>query len=329
MPSYISFPADDTTLTGPNAKDQLTINPESTIFNLPRLIGLDFDDAVLQSEIKSLPFKVIDKNNVPYIQVNTNQGEKELAPEQASSIILSELKKKAEKHLGESVTHAIVTVPSSFNDAQRRAIMTAGSIANLKIMRLVNESTAAAIGSNNNTTSSRKSNVLVFKLGSGTFDVRLLTIDGNKFNVIASGGNTHLGGKDFDDRVMEYYIGLYRTESGTDLRKSKICMERLRLEVETAKRKLSYCQNASIEIGNFNKVITRATFEEINIDLFESTIETVRNVLQDAQMNKENVDRIVLSGGSTQIPKIRQLLKEFFVGKKLIHTVKLILKLVL
>lgn len=171
MPSYVSFPADGTAITGQNAKDQLTINPESTIFNLPRLIGLDFDDAALQSEIKSLPFKVIDKNNKPYIQISTNQDEKELAPEQASSIILSELKKKAEKHLGESVTHAIVTVPSSFNDAQRRAIMTAGSIANLKIMRLINESTAAAIGSNNNTIS-RKSNVLVFKLGSGTFDVR-------------------------------------------------------------------------------------------------------------------------------------------------------------
>lgn len=329
MPSYVAFSNDGKVLIGDDAKDQLTINPEGTIFDLPRIIGLDFNDVALQSKIDSLPFKIIDKNNRPVIQVNTNQGKQELAPEQASSMILSELKKNAETHLGESVTHAIVTVPATFNDAQRRATIDAGAIAHLKIMRVINESTAAAIGSNLNKSVVGKANVLVFKLGSGSFDVRLLTInDGNEFTVIASGGNTHLGGNDFDQRVSDHFIRMYNNENGGDIRSDKVAIQRLRLDVEKAKRLLSYCESASIEmkplfaISTFKKTLTRAEFEEINIDLFRSTINTIRTVLNDGKMSKKDVEKIILAGGSTQIPKIQQLLREFFDGKELICTTK-------
>lgn len=339
MPSYVAFPPNGGVLIGAKAKEQLATNPENTIFDLTRLIGLDFNDPALQTEIKTLPYKVIDKNNKPFIQVNTKHGVKELALEQASSIILKELKKKAEAHLGERVTHAIVTVPANFNDAQRRATMDAAAIANLKISRIINESTAAVVGSNLNKNDG-KANVLVYKLGGGTFEVRLMTVNGNEVNVIASGGNTHLGGKDFDQRVGEYFINLYKNETGRNMRNDKIAIQKLRMQVEQAKRLLSYSQKACVKIepssifqrslifraninsSIFKKTLTRTKFEELNMDLFQTTIDTVRSVLKDARMDKKDVDKIILAGGSTQIPKIRQLLKEFFKGKEMIITSK-------
>lgn len=320
-PSYVAFTAEGERLIGDAAKNQLTTNPENTVFDAKRLIGREFTDSTVQHDAKLLPFKVIEKNSKPHIKVSTSQGDKVFAPEEISAMVLGKMKETAEAYLGKKVTHAVVTVPAYFNDAQRQATKDAGVIAGLNVMRIINEPTAAAIAYGLDKKDGEK-NVLVFDLGGGTFDVSLLTIDNGVFEVVATNGDTHLGGEDFDQRVMDHFIKLYKKKKGKDIRKDNRAVQKLRREVEKAKRALSSSHQVRIEIesfyegDDFSETLTRAKFEELNMDLFRSTMKPVQKVLEDADMNKKDVDEIVLVGGSTRIPKVQQLVKEFFNGKE-------------
>ncbi|XP_054718321.1 endoplasmic reticulum chaperone BiP-like [Uloborus diversus] len=320
-PSYVAFTAEGERLIGDAAKNQLTTNPENTIFDAKRLIGRDWNEPTVQKDVKFFPFKVIEKNSKPHIQVETSQGNKLFAPEEISAMVLVKMKETAEAYLGKKVSHAVVTVPAYFNDAQRQATKDAGAIAGLNVLRIINEPTAAAIAYGLDKKEGEK-NVLVFDLGGGTFDVSLLTIDNGVFEVVATNGDTHLGGEDFDQRVMEHFMKIYKKKSGKDIRKDHRAVQKLRREVEKAKRTLSTAHQARIEIesffegDDFSETLTRAKFEELNMDLFRSTMKPVQKVLEDADLQKKDIDEIVLVGGSTRIPKIQQLVKEFFNGKE-------------
>jgi len=319
-PSYVAFTKDER-LIGDAAKNQLTSNPENTVFDIKRLIGRDWSDKGVQSDLKYFPFKVIEKDTKPFVRVEVNGKDKTFAPEEISSMVLIKMKETAEAYLGKKVTHAVVTVPAYFNDAQRQATKDAGSIAGLNVMRIINEPTAAAIAYGMDKKDGEK-NVLVFDLGGGTFDVSLLTIDNGVFEVVATNGDTHLGGEDFDQRVMEHFIKMYKKKHGKDVRGSNRAVQRLRREVEKAKRSLSSQHQVKIEIENFfegndfSETLTRAKFEELNMDLFRGTMKPVQKVLEDSDLQKKDVDEIVLVGGSTRIPKVQQLVKEFFNGKE-------------
>uniref|UniRef100_A0A4D5R9U0 Heat shock 70 kDa protein cognate 3 n=1 Tax=Scolopendra viridis TaxID=118503 RepID=A0A4D5R9U0_SCOVI len=320
-PSYVAFTPEGERLIGDAAKNQLTTNPENTVFDAKRLIGREWNDPSVQHDIKYFPFKVKEKNSKPHIEVKTSQGTKEFAPEEISAMVLTKMKEIAEAYLGKKVTHAVVTVPAYFNDAQRQATKDAGTIAGLNVMRIINEPTAAAIAYGLDKKDGEK-NILVFDLGGGTFDVSLLTIDNGVFEVVATNGDTHLGGEDFDQRVMEHFIKLYKKKKGKDIRSDNRAVQKLRREVEKAKRALSSNHQVRIEIesfyegDDFSETLTRAKFEELNMDLFRSTMKPVQKVLEDADLQKKDIDEIVLVGGSTRIPKIQQLVKEFFNGKE-------------
>lgn len=320
-PSYVAFTPDGERLIGDAAKNQLTINPENTVFDAKRLIGREWGDPTVQHDIKFFPFKVLQKNSKPHVEVNTAQGPKVFAPEEISAMVLGKMKETAEAYLGKKVTHAVVTVPAYFNDAQRQATKDAGTISGLIVMRIINEPTAAAIAYGLDKKEGEK-NVLVFDLGGGTFDVSLLTIDNGVFEVVSTNGDTHLGGEDFDQRVMDHFIKLYKKKKGKDIRKDNRAVQKLRREVEKAKRALSSSHQVRVEIESFfegedfSETLTRAKFEELNMDLFRSTLKPVQKVLEDADMNKKDVHEIVLVGGSTRIPKVQQLVKEFFNGKE-------------
>jgi endoplasmic reticulum chaperone BiP len=320
-PSYVAFTDDGERLIGDAAKNQLTLNPDNTVFDAKRLIGRTWDDKSVQHDAKFLPFKLINRNNKPNIVLTVDGKEKEFTPEEISAMVLSKMKEIAESYLGKKVVNAVVTVPAYFNDAQRQATKDAGTIAGLNVLRIINEPTAAAIAYGMDKKEAEK-NILVFDLGGGTFDVSLLTIDNGVFEVVATNGDTHLGGEDFDQRVMDYFIKLYKKKTGKDVRQDKRAVQKLRREVEKAKRTLSSQHQARIEIesffdgDDFSETLTRARFEELNIDLFRSTIKPVQQVLDDAGMGKGDIDEIVLVGGSTRIPKVQQLVKEFFNGKE-------------
>jgi len=321
-PSYVAFTSEGERLIGDAAKNQLTSNPENTIFDAKRLIGREFKDKSVQADMKYWPFKVVDKASKPHVQISTGKGEDKLfAAEEVSAMVLTKMKEIAESYLGKKVTHAVVTVPAYFNDAQRQATKDAGTIAGLTVMRIINEPTAAAIAYGLDKKEGEK-NVLVFDLGGGTFDVSLLTIDNGVFEVVATNGDTHLGGEDFDNRVMEHFIKLFKKKTGKDIRKDNRAVQKLRREVEKAKRTLSTEFNTRIEIESFfdgedfSETFTRARFEELNIDLFRNTLKPVQKVLEDSGLKKSDIDEIVLVGGSTRIPKVQQLVKDFFDGKE-------------
>jgi len=322
-PSYVAFTAEGERLVGDAAKNQLTSNPENTVFDAKRLIGRDWTDKAVQNDIKFYPFKVIEKSSKPHVKVATgaDKGEKTFAPEEISAMVLGKMKETAEEYLGKKVTHAVVTVPAYFNDAQRQATKDAGVIAGMTVMRIINEPTAAAIAYGMDKKEGEK-NVLVFDLGGGTFDVSLLTIDNGVFEVVATNGDTHLGGEDFDQRVMEHFIKLYKKKKGKDLRKDVRAVQKLRREVEKAKRALSAAHQVRVEVESlfegedFSETLTRAKFEELNMDLFKGTLKPVQKVLEDSDLSKKDIDEIVLVGGSTRIPKVQQLVKEYFNGKE-------------
>lgn len=320
-PSYVAFTSEGERLIGDAAKNQLTSNPENTVFDIKRLIGRKFDEKAVQSDIKYWPFKVVEKGNKPSVQVQVGAETKTFAPEEISAMVLTKMKEVAEAYLGKKVTHAVVTVPAYFNDAQRQATKDAGTIAGLNVMRIINEPTAAAIAYGLDKKEGEK-NILVFDLGGGTFDVTLLAIDNGVFEVLSTNGDTHLGGEDFDQRVMDHFIKLYKKKKGKDIRSSNRAVQKLRREVEKAKRALSSQHQARIEIESlfdgedFSEVLTRAKFEELNMDLFRSTMKPVQKVLEDADLKKDQVDEIVLVGGSTRILKIQQLVKDYFNGKE-------------
>merc|ERR1712168_7040 len=306
---------------GDAAKNQLTSNPENTIFDAKRLIGREWSDKSVQHDAKFFPFKLIEKNKKPHIHVHVNKETKTFAPEEISAMVLVKMKETAEAYLGKKVTHAVVTVPAYFNDAQRQSTKDAGVIAGLTVMRIINEPTAAAIAYGIDKKDGEK-NILVFDLGGGTFDVSLLTIDSGVFEVVATSGDTHLGGEDFDQRVMEHFIKLYKKKRGKDIRKDTRATQKLRREVEKAKRALSSAHQVRVEVESlfegedFSETLTRAKFEELNMDLFRGTLKPVQKVMEDADLTKKDIDEIVLVGGSTRIPKIQSLVKEFFNGKE-------------
>jgi len=320
-PSYVAFTADNERLIGDAAKNQLTTNPENTVFDAKRLIGREFNDKNVQADAKHFPFKVINKSNKPQIEVTVSGEQKAFAPEEISAMVLSKMKEVAEAYLGKKITHAVVTVPAYFNDAQRQATKDAGTISGMTVMRIINEPTAAAIAYGLDKKEGEK-NILVFDLGGGTFDVSLLTIDNGVFEVVSTNGDTHLGGEDFDQRVVDHFVKLYKKKKGVDLRKDNRAVQKLRREVEKAKRALSSQHQVKLEIeslidgDDFSETLTRARFEELNMDLFRGTLKPVQQVLQDADLTKNEIDEIVLVGGSTRIPKVQQLVKEFFNGKE-------------
>merc|ERR1712226_863693 len=320
-PSYVAFTEDNERLIGDAAKNQLTSNPKNTVFDAKRLIGRTWADKHVQSDMKHFPFKVVEKRGKPNIEANVSGKQQTFSPEEISAMVLTKMKETAEAYLGTKVTHAVVTVPAYFNDAQRASTKDAGTIAGLNVMRIINEPTAAAIAYGLDKNEGEK-NILVFDLGGGTFDVSLLTIDGGVFEVVSTNGDTHLGGEDFDQRVMEYFMKLYKKKTGKDVRKNDRTVQKLRREVEKAKRALSSAHQAKVEIESFfegedfSETLTRAKFEELNMDLFRKTMVPVKKVIEDADMEKNEIDEIVLVGGSTRIPKVQQLVKEYFGGKE-------------
>uniref|UniRef100_A0A0N5AHC4 Heat shock 70 kDa protein C n=1 Tax=Syphacia muris TaxID=451379 RepID=A0A0N5AHC4_9BILA len=321
-PSYVAFTSDSgERLIGDAAKNQLTINPENTVFDAKRLIGRDYNDRTVQDDMKVWPFKLVNKNNKPMVQMKVAKESKTFAPEEISAMVLGKMKEIAEAYLGKEVKHAVVTVPAYFNDAQRQATKDAGTIAGLNVVRIINEPTAAAIAYGLDKKEGER-NILVFDLGGGTFDVSMLTIDNGVFEVLATNGDTHLGGEDFDQRVIEYFIKLYKKKTGKDIRKDTRAVQKLRREVEKAKRALSTQHQVRVEVESlydgedFSETLTRAKFEELNMDLFRATLKPVQKVLEDSDLKKEDVNEIVLVGGSTRIPKVQQLIKEFFNGKE-------------
>jgi heat shock protein 5 len=285
------------------------------------MIGRKFDDKDIQKDAKNYPFKVVKKDGKPQVKVDVNQSPKTFTPEEVSAMILGKMKEIAESYLGKTVTHAVVTVPAYFSDAQRQATKDAGTIAGLNVLRVVNEPTAAAIAYGLDKTGDERQ-VIVYDLGGGTFDVSLLSIDNGVFEVLATAGDTHLGGEDFDHRVMEYFVKQYNKKHNTDVKTDLKAMGKLKREVEKAKRTLSSQMSTRIEIEafhngeDFSETLTRAKFEELNVDLFKKTLKPVEQVLKDAKVKKSEVDDIVLVGGSTRIPKVQALLEEFFAGKK-------------
>jgi len=320
-PSYVAFMANGDRLVGDAAKNQATINPENTVFDVKRLIGRNYSDKSVQSDKKLVPFNIVSDKNKPMVEVEVQDKMIKFAPEEISAMILQKMKLTAETFLGKEIKNAVVTVPAYFNDAQRQATKDAGAIAGLKVERIINEPTAAAIAYGMDKTGG-EANVLVFDLGGGTFDVTLLTIDNGVFEVLATNGDTHLGGEDFDQRVMQYFIKMMKKKSQVDITKDKRALQKLRKEVERVKRALSSQQQARLEIEDlaegfdFSETLTRARFEELNNDLFKKTLGPVGKVMDDADVSKSEVDEIVLVGGSTRIPKVQQLIKEYFGGKE-------------
>merc|ERR1712093_61844 len=322
-PSYVSF-SDSERLIGQAAKNQSARNPENTVFDAKRLIGRKFDDQVVKSDCKLWPFTVKSGNQGrPVIEVSYKGEKRTFFPEEISSMVLVKMKETAESYIGQSVKDAVVTVPAYFNDSQRQATKDAGRIANLNVLRIINEPTAAAIAYGLDKNNSDERNVLIFDLGGGTFDVSLLTIDDGVFEVMSTAGDTHLGGEDFDNKLVEHCVNDFKRKNRLDLRNSARAMRRLRTQCEQAKRTLSAAFRATVEVDSlfegidYHATITRARFEQLCGEDFRNCLEPVKKVLTDAKVSKSEVHDVVLVGGSTRIPKIQQMLSEFFNGKEL------------
>merc|ERR1719189_956255 len=322
-PSYVAF-TDTERLIGDAAKNQVAMNPTNTIFDAKRLIGRQFQDSTVQSDMKHWPFKVTNAGGKPRLQVEYKAEDKSFTPEEISAMVLTKMKETAESYLGQEVRDAVVTVPAYFNDSQRQATKDAGVIAGLNVLRIINEPTAAAIAYGlDKKKGSAECNVLIFDLGGGTFDVSVLTIEDGIFEVKSTAGDTHLGGEDFDNRMVDHFLNEFKRKHKKDMSGNKRSLRRLRTACERAKRTLSASAQASIEIDSlfegidFYTSITRARFEELCADLFRGTLEPVEKALRDARMDKSSIDELVLVGGSTRIPKVQKLLTEFFNGKEL------------
>jgi L1 cell adhesion molecule like protein len=321
-PSYVAF-TDSERLIGDAAKNQVAMNPTNTVFDAKRLIGRKFDDAAVQSDMKHWPFNVVSDNGKPKIQVDYKGETKTFYPEEISSMVLVKMKEIAEAYLGKTVTNAVITVPAYFNDSQRQATKDAGAISGMNVLRIINEPTAAAIAYGLDKKVGGERNVLIFDLGGGTFDVSILTIEDGIFEVKSTSGDTHLGGEDFDNRMVNHFIQEFKRKHKKDITDNKRAVRRLRTACERAKRTLSSSTQASIEIDSlsdgvdFYTNITRARFEELNADLFRGTLDPVEKALRDAKMDKPGIHDIVLVGGSTRIPKVQKLLQDFFNGREL------------
>ncbi|KAJ8919710.1 hypothetical protein NQ315_006238 [Exocentrus adspersus] len=322
-PSYVAF-TDTERLLGDAAKNQVAMNPSNTVFDAKRLIGRKYDDPKIQQDIKHWPFKVINDSGKPKIQVEYKGEVKTFAPEEISSMVLTKMKEIAEAYLGMPIKDAVITVPAYFNDSQRQATKDAGAIAGLNVLRIINEPTAAALAYGLDKNLKGEKNVLIFDLGGGTFDVSILTIDeGSLFEVKATAGDTHLGGEDFDNRLVNHFVEEFKRKFKKDMTSNPRAIRRLRTAAERAKRTLSSSTEATVEIDalfegiDYYTKISRARFEELCSDLFRGTLQPVEKALNDAKMDKGQIHDVVLVGGSTRIPKIQQLLQNFFNGKQL------------
>jgi L1 cell adhesion molecule like protein len=321
-PSYVGF-TDSERLIGDAAKNQAAMNPTNTVFDAKRLIGRRFSDKLVQSDLKSLSYKVTGKDDKPVINVKFKQEDKEFQPEEISAMVLTKMKEVAESYLGKDVKNAVVTVPAYFNDAQRAATKDAGTIAGLNIIRIINEPTAAAIAYGLDKMTDKEQNILIFDLGGGTFDVSILSIEEGIFEVKATAGDTHLGGEDFDTRLVHHFVQEFKRKNKHDITDNARALRRLRTACERAKRTLSSATQTTLEIDSlyegidFYSSLTRARFEELCMDYFRKTMEPVEKVLKDSKLSKNEINEVVLVGGSTRIPKIQQLLTEFFNGKEL------------
>ncbi|TID16314.1 heat shock protein 70 [Venturia nashicola] len=322
-PSFVSFTAEER-LIGEAAKNQAAMNPANTIFDIKRLIGRRFDDETVKKDVETWPFKVVDREGSPFVQVDYLGETKTFSPQEISAMVLGKMKEVAEIKLGKKVEKAVVTVPAYFNDNQRQATKDAGSISGLNVLRIINEPTAAAIayglGSGK---SANERNVMIYDLGGGTFDVSLLHIQGGVFTVKATAGDTHLGGQDFDTNLLDHFKKEFSRKTKKDISGDARALRRLRTACERAKRTLSSASSTTVEIDSlfdgedFTATITRARFEDLNSKAFSGTLQPVEQVLKDAGLEKSKVDEIVLVGGSTRIPRIQKLLSEFFNNKKL------------
>lgn len=326
-PSWVAFNSEEK-LVGEGAKSQYNANPTNTIFDAKRLMGYKFDDPQVQQELKKLPYTVVSgANNIPKIQVSYKEEPKEFTPQEISSFVLEKMKMTAEAYLGKEVKNAVITVPAYFNDAQRQATKDAGLICGLNVLRIINEPTAAAIAYGLDNKSEEERNIIIYDVGGGTLDVTLLTIDDGIFEVKATSGDTHLGGEDFDANLMQHFATEFKRKNKQDPRECKKAMAKLKKECEKVKRSLSSSTQAHLEIDSlyngidFNSTITRAKFEQLNLPLFQKCLKSVEQVLMDSKASKAQIDEIVLVGGTTRIPKMQQLLSDFFGGKKLCNSI--------
>ncbi len=325
-PSYVSF-TDSERLIGIAAKSAANSNPSNTIYDSKRMIGREFNDSKLQEDMKHFSFKVINKNNKPHISVQLNGEEKSFAPEEISAMILGKMKEIAEQYEGHTITNAVITVPAYFNDAQRQATKDAGAIAGLNVLRIINEPTAAAIAYGLDKMSDKARNVLIFDFGGGTHDVSLLTLEDGLFEVRSTAGDTHLGGEDIENRIVNYVVEDFKKKHKINLFDNKKAVRRIRTCAEKAKRSLSGMTQTVIEIDSIqdgidlNVILTRAKFESICSDIFSKTLEPVGRVLEDAKVSKDQVHDVVLVGGSTRIPKVQELLSGYFGGKELCRNI--------
>jgi len=323
-PSYVAF-TDTERLIGDAAKNQVAMNPNNTVFDAKRLIGRKFDDPTVEQDKKHWPFKVVNESSKPKIVVEYKYEQKTFSAEEISSMVLVKMKETAESYLGKSIKDAVITVPAYFNDSQRQATKDAGAIAGMTVLRIINEPTAAAIayGLDKKKGKGAESNILIFDLGGGTFDVSILTIEDGIFEVKSTAGDTHLGGEDFDNRMVDHFVKEFQRKHKKDISGNKRALRRLRTACERAKRTLSASAQANLEIDSlfegidYYTSITRARFEELCSDLFRGTLDPVEKAMRDAKMDKGQIHDIVLVGGSTRIPKIQKLLSEFFNGKEL------------
>ena len=322
-PSYVAF-TDSERLVGDTAKKQITRNPTNTVFDAKRLIGRKYEDREVQDDMKLWPFKVVKdmKSDRPQVCIKYQKQEKKFFAEEISAMVLQKLKQTASDFLGKEVKDAIITVPAYFNDSQRQATKDAGTISGLNVLRIINEPTAAAIAYGLDKKYKDEKNVLIFDLGGGTFDVSLLTLEDGLFEVKATNGNTHLGGEDFDNRLVEYCASEFRRKTSIDIKTNAKALRRVRASCEKAKRALSAATQATVDIDalmdgeDLNVVITRSKFEDLCMDLFKKCMPPLESVLRDSKMSKSQINDVVLVGGSTRIPKIQQMVQEFFNGKE-------------
>jgi len=327
-PSYVAF-TESERLIGDAAKNQVARNPENTVFDAKRLIGRKFADPVVQSDIKLWPFKVIPgAGDKPMIVVTSQGEEKRFHAEEISAMVLTKMKETAEAFLGNKLNDVVITVPAYFNDSQRQATKDAGTIAGLNVLRMINEPTAAAIAYGLDKKGTGERNILIYDMGGGTFDVSILTIDDGIFEVKATAGDTHLGGEDFDNRIVDFCMQDFKRKNrGKDMGQNHRAVRRLRTQCERAKRTLSSSTQATIEIDSlydgidYSCSLSRARFEELNMDYFRSSMGPVEKCLRDSGIDKRNVHEVVLVGGSIRIPKVQSMIQDFFNGKDLCKSI--------
>ena len=329
-PSVVSFTKNER-LIGESAKSQITKNYKNTVYDAKRLIGRGFKDPIVQKDIKLWPFKVEKdpKSDRPVIVVEYKNEIKKFLAEEISAMILGKLKKCASDFLGKEVTDAVITVPAYFNDSQRQATKDAGRIAGLNVLRIINEPTAAAVayGLDNRNKSDRDKNILIFDLGGGTFDVSILNIDESLFEVRATRGDTHLGGEDFDNYLVNYCIEQFKSKTDIDISNNQKALRRLKVACEKCKRELSNAQQSSLDVDalaegeDLQITISRPEFEDLCMESFNKCVKPIEDALKDANLKKEDISDIVLVGGSTRIPKIQEIVQNYFKGKELNKTI--------